>query len=707
MPYRSPNLGRNNRVGGASAVVQLLKRMPIFRALIVLIVASTSAVSQAQSTFPALSQPLPSVIMAAGGTSASIDLRNYFSVPGVTGQVAQFDTVLGKFNVELLAASAPQTVANFLAYVGDNAFASTLIHRSTSVVATAANNRIIQGGGYVTSGASIARKAPIPLESDLVNARGTLAMARTSDPNSATSEWFFNVDDNSAALGTGTAGGYAVFGRVIGGGMTVVDAIAAVPTYNISNSIFTNIPLRNYQTGQTIQVANEVFVNSVSIVPIYPAVGSAASVINYSGNFTAGGGALVTGVITGSRLSLTPLASGNTSLTISATDTNGNAVSSTIAITVRASPVFSAHPASQSVAAGQSVTFGATASAATNPTFQWQINGVNVGDVVGPTTSASVKLDDVQPNYAGLYTAVATAGGISSMSDPAIFGISSSSKVIGTGTELQPTDIPHPNGNIFDQVLVTGAAETITADPGQVTRTSYIDPNDDIVQVEFTGAGALSLVLDSASAAAQPVKYNQAVNYVKGRAGIVITGANETTNVSVFTVGRATAFDPTGAYNIVQPISETNNPANNGSPLFSGHSTEVYDGIADIAFIAISTTNGKFGGVRTSNARYSASNGYVGVYAPGVQFAGPVFIGDIDASGSATPLIFIGASPDTRITGGDLQQTNGQPVKVGGLTQLKFTAGGDSHGHTLPVQRSQGVLLQSGVDVGGNIVSYP
>ncbi len=82
------------------------------------------------------------------------------------------------------------------------------------------------------------------------------------------------------------------------------------------------------------------------------------------------------------------------------------------------------------------------------------------------------------------------------------------------------------------------------------------------------------------------MNYNQpAVSYMKGHAGIVITGANETTNVSVFTVGRATAFDPTGAFNILLPVSAADNPANNGSSLFAGHAATVYDGVANIAFI--------------------------------------------------------------------------------------------------------------------------
>src|SRR5690606_26290596 len=111
-----------------------------------------------------------------------------------------------------------------------------------------------------------------------------------------------------------------------------------------------------------------------------------------------------------------------------------------------------------------------------------------------------------------------------------------------------------------------------------------IDASDDIVQLEFSGAGSLSLVLDGAGSPAAPVKYNQAVNYVKGHAGVVLVGADETTNLSIYSVGRITAVN---------------------QDLFPAGTT--FDGVADIAFVAIASSNGKFGGLRTANASYFAT----------------------------------------------------------------------------------------------------
>jgi sugar lactone lactonase YvrE len=365
-------------------------------------------------------------------------------------------------------------------------------------------------------------------------------------------------------------------------------------------------------------------------------------------------------------------------------------------------PVFDVQPQSAVVAAGGNTTLVTRVTAA-GAAYQWQANGATVSG----GTAASLAVNDIQPANAGLYSAVATAGGTSAQSDPAIVGVSSSAKVIGSGHELTPVDIVHPNGNVFDQVLIEGAAESITADADQVTRTSFIDLDDDIVQVEFSGPGTLTLVLDGASGPARPANYNQAVDYMKGRAGIVITGATEQTNVSVFTVGRATAFDPTGAYNILQAPGASNDPAKNGSALFAGHANTRYDGIADIAFIAIVSSNGQFGGVRTANARYSASKGMTGLYAPGVSFQGPVFIGDICAFGDATPAIVAGATIDARITGGDLAQDNGRAVQVSGLTKLNFAEGSDSAGNIFAAKQNRGVLEKDGADVTSTIVVNP
>lgn len=154
-------------------------------------------------------------------------------------------TALGDIGIELFDSAAPLTVANFMNYVNSGAYANSFIHRSVP-------GFIIQGGGYTWNGSipvAIAQNPPVVNEFDpsRSNVRGTIAMAKLSgDPNSATSQWFFNLADNSANLDYQN-GGFTVFGQVIGNGMDVVDAIAALPVYNVGGA-FTNLPLRNYRS---------------------------------------------------------------------------------------------------------------------------------------------------------------------------------------------------------------------------------------------------------------------------------------------------------------------------------------------------------------------------------------------------------------------------------------------------------------------------
>jgi peptidyl-prolyl cis-trans isomerase A (cyclophilin A) len=141
-------------------------------------------------------------------------------------QKVKLATSAGDIVVELDHAKAPKTVDNFVQYVKDGHYDGTVFHRVIS-------NFMIQGGGMTADMKEKPTRAPIPLESrnGLSNARGTIAMARTMDPNSATAQFFINVQDNPAldAANSRDGNGYAVFGKVVSG-MDVVDKIRAVPT---------------------------------------------------------------------------------------------------------------------------------------------------------------------------------------------------------------------------------------------------------------------------------------------------------------------------------------------------------------------------------------------------------------------------------------------------------------------------------------------
>jgi cyclophilin family peptidyl-prolyl cis-trans isomerase len=364
----------------------------------------------AQSSVPTLLQPIPAQAFSPVGPPITIDLRTHFGLPGVVGtQFAIFDTVRGRFSVELRADAAPRHVANFLTYAQAGDYTDTFIHRTASVDQLTAPG-IIQGGGYrLPQLTSIPRRTPVPLEYSLVNARGTLAAARTSDINSASSEWFFNVRDNSTSLGRANGGGYTVFGRVLGTGMTVVDSIAALPRYQFA-APYGEIPLINYTSGEAT-LANFVRITSITPATLFPA-GSGPSVLELSIQNSAP--ATVATQLSGSTLTLTPLAGGTASITIRATDTNGNTADASFNVTVAAGvPVFSTQPVSQTAAAGTTVVFNASAAGASS--YRWERNGVPLASA----TTGTLVINNAGPTDAGTYVAIATNSVDSVRSSPA------------------------------------------------------------------------------------------------------------------------------------------------------------------------------------------------------------------------------------------------------------------------------------------------
>ena len=187
--------------------------------------------------------------------------------PAFADTIVTFTTNLGTFDVQLYDTQVPTTVANFLSYVNAGSYTNSIFHRSTTY--NPADIQIVQGGGFVLNGLQIdpiATAAPIPLEAGLSNLKGTIAMARTAAPNSATSQWFFNVTNNLALDPSPGNDGYAVFGAVIGGGISVIEAIGAVPVYDLSvqlGATFSELPLLN----PALEPQNLVMVNSIVPVP--------------------------------------------------------------------------------------------------------------------------------------------------------------------------------------------------------------------------------------------------------------------------------------------------------------------------------------------------------------------------------------------------------------------------------------------------------
>ena len=149
--------------------------------------------------------------------------------------MVKFETSHGDITLELFTENAPITVANFLQYVDDGHFDGTVFHRVIP-------NFVIQGGGFSMEMEQKATREKIKNEADngINNERGTLSMARTSEVDSATSQFFVNLRDNTSLDHSEANFGYAVFARVADG-MDVVDEIAKVETTSMGNH--QNVPV--------------------------------------------------------------------------------------------------------------------------------------------------------------------------------------------------------------------------------------------------------------------------------------------------------------------------------------------------------------------------------------------------------------------------------------------------------------------------------
>ena len=313
-------------------------------------------------------------------------------------------------------------------------------------------------------------------------------------------------------------------------------------------------------------------------------------------------------------------------------------------------PSITTQPASQEVQSGASMSLSVAASG-DDLTYQWYTG--NSGDTLAPVAGATGSTLDTGALTANtnFWVQVTNVGGTAD-SETAVITVAAPAipLVLDGSGDIAGENIQHPNGNVFDQILLTGESIQLQARPNQITRVSFMDENEDIVQVEFSGAGSFTVTLDPATflPPAIPPRYNQAVEYVTGKPSVVIDGADSSTFFSIFTVGSINAVN---------------------QALFP--EGQVYDAQADVTLVEVINSTG-MGGMQLSNTVFSGSTGKTGVDARGVPIAVRITVGDIDADGDAVPHLLFGdgsftvpaGNPGLRITGGDLAQTNGASVVV-------------------------------------------
>ncbi|MFN7564028.1 MAG: MBG domain-containing protein, partial [Prosthecobacter sp.] len=350
----------------------------------------------------------PQTLTAGGNTT--IGLSDKFSDPDAESAV-RVVTNLGTMDFILYNTATPQTVANFLGYVnaGSNNFNGAVIHRSEP-------GFVIQGGSFkVQSAPNNFTKTPTTAspvnEPGISNLRGTVAMAKLpGDPNSATTDFFVSLADNSSNLDNQN-GGFTVFARVAGNGMTVADGIAALPrvsqTVNINGTANTSLTNWPVTSGSTMDTTKMVTMTSVAPVPV----------LSYSitGNSNP---AAVTASISGNNLVINGVAGGQSNITVTATDLDGGTVSQVVPVTVNQAPAITSGTPTSTGTVGVAYSFTCTASGFPVPAF-----AVASGSLPTGLTLSSTGVVSGSPTAAGTFTGSITATNTSGTSSAQNFSI--------------------------------------------------------------------------------------------------------------------------------------------------------------------------------------------------------------------------------------------------------------------------------------------
>ncbi len=420
--------------------------------LFVLVYSGFEISTFAQSTVPTLVTTLPNQTLKLNAPPLTLDLTSYFSIPSVTGPIVQFNTILGSYNAELYTSAAPINAANFLSYVNAGSYSNSFIDRSVP-------GFVVQGGSYdIVSGsiAAIPTSAPVVLEYNLPNALGTLAAARTSVLNSATSAWYINTVDNSTNLGPTNAGGYTVFGRILGTGMTVVNAIASLPVYNVNSGQFPNLPVYNYNsTSGSLTTSNLVMVNSITQIPMFPTPTAKTAVLTW--NISSSNPSTALATLSGSTLNLSALSAGTSLITVTASDTNGNVAQGSFTVTTSAnSPTITSQPVSQTITAGSSVVFTTAIISSAGASYQWNFNGT----AIAGATSSTYLIQAAGSSKAGNYTCTITNAAGTTTTSPASLSVITSQNP-GRLVNLSVLTMDGPGSQLLTIGFVSGGAATL------------------------------------------------------------------------------------------------------------------------------------------------------------------------------------------------------------------------------------------------------
>lgn len=527
------------------------------------------------------------IVVSPGTTSGSVSVANTFANSDLPSDetIVQMQTSQGTIDLQLYNTEAPITVQNFLSYVNSGQYNNTLFYRAVQgfVDQTGADYPVDQNSNPINASTpsdtlvgniNTLSNAPT-IQNEYSDSRpnvlGTIAMAKVSgNPNSASTEWFINLADNSQNLDNQN-GGFTVFGQVIGDGMTVAQTIGNLPTlgsYGASGT-YADLPVVNYQSGGNIEAGNLVLVPTVSVVPA----------ISYS--VSSSNSAIVNASLNNGNVSLLYGQTGTAQVTVTATDVLGNTQTNTFNVTVQQDTLSVTHNGSGVFSAQSSpINFGY---AAVNGTDQQTLvitnNSTSPLSLSSFSVPASFRVVGDEPTT---IAAGASANLVLAM-DTSSPGAESGTLTFDTTDPATPTFSVNLSGTVgYSAVIGTasstkaktftftdadGTLTTVTLN-GPGTMTPYFFSNTAVSQtagkkgISFSGTGMLlqDLELDSTTAKSsltitskggdgattiQNLDITGAINVVTGK-GVQFTGGVSFTTAKTINVAVANAADFTG-----------------------------------------------------------------------------------------------------------------------------------------------------------------
>jgi uncharacterized protein (TIGR03118 family) len=322
------------------------------------------------------------------GPDRFVDLSSptIFTDPNASNTLVRVNTTVGPMDVQLFDAAAPQTVANFLSYIQGGQYTNDVFHRLDT------NPPVLQGGGFTfnTTTNTVDTLTPgpnVPNEFSQTNSNvaGTIAMAKQGgNQNSASSQFFFNLGDNSVTLNAANNGGFTVFGKVFSGqDQRILNTLAAFPVKDETpfNGAFNVFPLQNY-SGTNFP--HDATLNNFAAI-------TGATVLQQSDQLTYSivsntPSGIVTATIVQGQLKLHPTGTGTGTATVVVKATNKGGQTASVTFSVKVGAIGLANPGNQTDLEGDSVTLANTATNTGTGALTFSATGLPGGLSIDPTT---------------------------------------------------------------------------------------------------------------------------------------------------------------------------------------------------------------------------------------------------------------------------------------------------------------------------------